>query len=502
MPINSRKHHGFGQSGAGEIPADSPVRREQRTISIKLILTSVTTILVALTVAGVALVTEHNTRNTLQREMETRLLLEARNLALLSTDALLSDFPELTLYPVVREMRERQEHLTLAVVMDHAGRVQGHQDPRMLGQLDPSLDSLQSCPTGVRLLSGEELLCDSQTLAVRAPVRHSTGQLLGSVIVGQRRDYVDHILADTRKQVLGLAAVLAVVGALTAVLLMSRMLRPLDALRHGLERIGAGDLDIPINLHDRTELGLLAKTMDVMAAQLKTSRQESQAKELEIIRTQHDLIETLCVVVEGRSHETANHTVRVGQSSALLARLAGLDADQVELIRQAATMHDLGKIAIPDSVLNKPGKLTAEEYRLMQTHTSVGHRILDQSERPLLKAAAIVAHAHHERWDGKGYPRNLRGEAIHIYGRIVAICDVFDALTSDRVYRPAIPLPEAVAILREGRGSQFDPNLLDIFLGAIDRFDAMRIEFADVRKPDPAAVLSPAAIPEPEPVLC
>jgi HD-GYP domain-containing protein (c-di-GMP phosphodiesterase class II) len=443
---------------------------KQRTVSMKLILSTTTVLLVALSVAGVAVVTEQSTRRTLQAEMESRLVLEARNLALLSTDALLAEYPELTLYPMVREMLERQPHLTMAVVLDHAGRVQGHTDTKMLGQHDPSLDSLHPLPARGDLLADEELLGNAETLAVRAPVRHAAGQLLGSVVVGQRRDHVDGVLAATRRQVLGLAAALAAIGGLAAVGLMERLLRPIGVLRRGLERIGAGDLDTPIDLRDRTELGLLAGTMDTMAGQLKASRAESQAKEREIVRTQHDLIETLCVVVEGRSHETASHTIRVGQMAALLAHLAGLDAEHIDLLRQAAPMHDLGKVAIPDAVLNKPGKLNDDEYRLMQTHASVGHRILDQSDRPLLKAAAVVAHDHHERWDGKGYPRGLRGESIHVYGRIVAICDVFDALTNDRVYRPAMPLTTALAIMREGRGTQFDPRLLDLFLGAIDRF--------------------------------
>lgn len=449
-----------------------------RLVSMKLILSTTTALLVALSVAGVAVITERSTRRTLQAEMQSRLVLEARNLALLSTDALLADYPELTLYPAVREMLERQTHLTMAVVLDHAGRVQGHTDTRLLGRPDPALDQLTRLPDQGDLRDGEELLGNPQTLAVRVPVRHQTGQRLGAVVVGQRRDHVDSMLAATRKQVLGLAAALAVIGGLTAVGLMGRLLRPVDVLRRGLERIGAGDLDTPIDLHDRTELGLLAGAMDTMAGQLKASRAEAQAKEGEIVRTQHDLIETLCVVVEGRSHETANHTLRVGQTAALLAHLAGLAPDQVDLLRQAAPMHDLGKIAIPDAILNKPGKLTPEEYRLMQTHASVGHRILDQSDRALLRAAAIVAHDHHERWDGKGYPRGLRGESIHVFGRIVAICDVFDALTSDRVYRPAMPMSKALAIMKEGRGTQFDPQLLDLFLAAIDRFRTL-LEKAD-----------------------
>lgn len=442
-------------------------------ISMKVILSTTVALLVVISVAAVALVTERSSRRALEAEMEARLVLEARNLALLSADALLAEYPELTLYPVVREMRGRQSYLTLAVVLDHAGYVRGHVDLQLLGQPDPELDSLQPVPANGRLLPDEQLLGDATTLAVRAPVRHAAGQLLGAVVVGQRRDHVAQALAKTRRQVLGLAAAFGIFGCLIAVVLMGRLLRPVDVLRAGLQRIGAGDLETPITLHDRTELGLLADTMNTMSGQLKASRAEAQAKELEIVRTQHELIQTLCVVVEGRSHETAAHTVRVGQAAALLAQLAGLDDAQAELLRQAAPMHDLGKIAIPDAILNKPGALTPQEFDRMKTHPEVGHRILAQSDRPLLKAAALVARDHHERWDGRGYPQGLRGESIHVYGRIVAICDVFDALTSDRVYRPAMPASKALAIMREGRGTQFDPQLLDLFMASVDRFQSI-----------------------------
>jgi HD-GYP domain-containing protein (c-di-GMP phosphodiesterase class II) len=462
---------------------------------MKLILSTTTALLVTLSVVGAAVVTERSTSRTLQDEMQMRLVLEARNLALLSTDALLAEYPELTLYPAVREMLDRQTHLTMAVVLDHEGGVRGHTDPRLLGQPDPALAMLTPLPDRGSLMGDEVLLGNPQTLAVRAPVRHHNGQLLGHVVVGQRRDHVSSVLAATRRQLLGLAAALAAIGGLIAIGLMGRLLRPVDVLRQGLERIGSGDLDTPITLNDHTELGLLAGTMNTMASQLKTSRAESQAKEVEIVRTQHDLIETLCVVIEGRSHETASHTVRVGQSSALLARLAGFETEQVELLRQAAPMHDIGKIAIPDAVLNKPGKLTDGEFRLMQTHANVGHKILNQSDRALLKAAANVAHDHHERWDGKGYPRGLSGESIHIYGRIVAICDVFDALTSDRVYRPAMPMAQALAIMKEGRGTHFDPRLLDLFLGSVTQFQALLADFDDREAVDELLAALPVGQP-------
>ena len=222
---------------------------------------------------------------------------------------------------------------------------------------------------------------------------------------------------------------------------------------------------------------MLASSVNEMAGQLSASRRLAKAQEQEVLDTQKEIIHTLGEVVEGRSSETANHTIRVGELSYELALLAGLSRDEAELLRAAAPMHDVGKIGIPDSILNKPGKLTDFEYRMMQAHPEIGYRILNKSERPLIKAAAIIAHQHHERWDGKGYPRGIAGVDIHPFGRIVALADVFDALFSDRVYRKAMPLEKVLGIIQEGRGSHFEARLVDlfmenlkIFLGIIERY--------------------------------
>lgn len=191
---------------------------------------------------------------------------------------------------------------------------------------------------------------------------------------------------------------------------------------------------------------------------------------LEIIETQKEIIDTLGEVVETRSKETANHVLRVGKMAQLLAQRAGLDNDSAAILRLAAPMHDVGKVGIPDAILNKPGGLTEDEYRIMQTHTTIGCEILGKSPRRIMKSASLVAQQHHERWDGKGYPNGLKGEEIHIFGRIVALVDVFDAVINKRVYREAKELGEVVAMLREGRGTHFDPRLVDVFLANLTDF--------------------------------
>jgi hypothetical protein len=184
--------------------------------------------------------------------------------------------------------------------------------------------------------------------------------------------------------------------------------------------------------------------------------------ELEI--AQSETVRRLSMAVEFRDEDTGAHIERIGRFSTLLAEQAGLDSELCERLGYAAPLHDVGKVAIPDAILLKPGPLTAEERAIVETHAEEGHRLLRGSSSSILDMAATIALSHHEKWDGSGYPRGLAGEAIPIEGRIVAVADVFDALTSDRVYRSAYTLEQAVELMREQRGRHFDPVLLDTFL--------------------------------------
>jgi HD-GYP domain-containing protein (c-di-GMP phosphodiesterase class II) len=184
--------------------------------------------------------------------------------------------------------------------------------------------------------------------------------------------------------------------------------------------------------------------------------------ELEI--AQAETVRRLSMAVEFRDEDTGAHIERIGRFSTLLAEQVGIEAERCELMSYAAPLHDVGKVAIPDAILLKPGSLTAEERAIVETHAEEGYRLLRGSSSSILDMAATIALSHHEKWDGSGYPRGLVGEEIPIEGRIVAITDVFDALTSDRVYRPAFTIERAVEMMREQRARHFDPVLLDTFL--------------------------------------
>lgn len=200
---------------------------------------------------------------------------------------------------------------------------------------------------------------------------------------------------------------------------------------------------------------------------------------IEIEETQKEIVYKMGEIGESRSQETGNHVKRVAEYSKLLAELYGLSKEECQTLFIASPMHDIGKVAIADSVLNKPGKLSDEEFVVMQSHASIGYEVLKGSNRKILQAAAIVAHEHHEKFDGTGYPRGLSGEDIHIYGRITAIADVFDALGHDRCYKKAWELESILALFIEGKGRHFDPKLIELFMENLDRFLAIRDKFQD-----------------------
>jgi putative two-component system response regulator len=195
---------------------------------------------------------------------------------------------------------------------------------------------------------------------------------------------------------------------------------------------------------------------------------ELQIKEEEVRLSRDETICCLTRAAEFRDNETAQHTMRMGNYCQLLAEKAELDPEYCKLIGEASPLHDVGKIGIPDQILLKPGKVTPEEFEVIKTHCDIGHRILGDSSSELLKTAAVIALNHHEKVDGSGYPQGLVGDNIPIAGRIAAICDVFDALTFDRIYKKAFTIEKSVDILKEGRGNHFDANLLDLFLASLD----------------------------------
>lgn len=199
----------------------------------------------------------------------------------------------------------------------------------------------------------------------------------------------------------------------------------------------------------------------------------------EILLRERDTVMRLCKAAEFRDPETGAHILRMANYSRLIAARLGLSLEDQELLLQAAPMHDIGKVGIPDRILLKPGRLTPEEFETMKQHAALGFDLLQGSSSKVLQVGAEIARGHHEKFDGTGYPQGLAGEAIPIFSRIVAVADVFDALTSERPYKKAWPLQEAADHLQANSGLHFDPRVVQAFMGVWDEVLAIRTRYQD-----------------------
>lgn len=209
-------------------------------------------------------------------------------------------------------------------------------------------------------------------------------------------------------------------------------------------------------------------------------RTEQLRKAFEKIKTASlDTIHRLCKAAEYKDEDTGAHILRMSNYSAAVARKMGLDETTVESILYAAPMHDIGKIGTPDRILLKPGKLDADEWEIMKQHTVNGGRILEGSDAEFINLGEVIALTHHEKWDGAGYPQGLSGEKIPLAGRIVAIADVFDALTSKRPYKEAFSLEKSYKIIREGWGNHFDPDVVDAFFAVEEEILSIKEKYKD-----------------------
>ena len=253
-----------------------------------------------------------------------------------------------------------------------------------------------------------------------------------------------------------------------------------------VQALEAGANDFLSKPLDRTEF--FARTRNMLALRRSQTRladraqwlQEEVAKATAELRLRDsETIACISRIAEYRDPETGLHTQRMAHYSRLIAQHLGLPADAQQLLFDAAPLHDVGKVGIPDSILLKPGKLTPEEFETMKTHSSIGHQALVVGHSQLMQMAATIAISHHEKFDGSGYPAGLVGEAIPLAGRIVAVADVFDALTSARPYKPAWPVERALQLLRDGAGSHFDPACVQAFMAQLDAVLATKARLDD-----------------------
>ena len=247
-----------------------------------------------------------------------------------------------------------------------------------------------------------------------------------------------------------------------------------------IDKIENGKYDQTTILNRPDELGEISLAMKNMAGSIKDGIHQIESLSDEIINTQKEIIYTMGEIAETRSKETGNHVKRVAEYSKILALKLGLSLEEAEMLKLASPMHDIGKVGIPDEILNKPGKLTPDEFEIMKTHAQMGYDMLKHSNKPILQAAAIVSKEHHEKYNGKGYPRGLKGEDIHIFARITAVADVFDALGSDRVYKKAWEDEKIFELFNSEKGEHFDPKVITAFFDSLDEIKIIRERFKDI----------------------
>ena len=249
------------------------------------------------------------------------------------------------------------------------------------------------------------------------------------------------------------------------------------AVRH--RALSNGVTDFLTKPLDNEEFLARVRNMLALRKSHKYLADEVRKATAEIVAREHETIFCLSRAAEYRDPETGAHIQRMSHYSRRIARSLGLSIGQQELLLEAAPMHDIGKVGIPDLILLKPGKLTAEEFSVMQQHAAIGYQVLSLSRSPLLQVAAEIAHTHHEKFDGSGYPRGLAGEDIPLFGRIVAVADVFDALTSARPYKKAWDVERARQLLMDGVGTHFDPSCVDAFFADWDAVLEIKNWFTD-----------------------
>ena len=271
-------------------------------------------------------------------------------------------------------------------------------------------------------------------------------------------------------------------GRLPPILVLTAQQMP-EYRRRALEE---GARDYVTKPFDRVELlmrvrNLLEISLSQRALERENELLEGRVRERtrELHDTRLQVIRRLGRAAEYRDNETGLHIVRMSRIATVLGEALGMDEAQRDLLLNASPMHDIGKIAIPDHILKKPGPLTDDEYALMKSHTLAGAELLDGDDSALMSMAREIALTHHERWDGRGYPHGLSGEAIPLSGRICAVADVFDALTSTRPYKEAWPAERAVAVIEEEAGAQFDPGVVEVFSERLPEILELSAEFAD-----------------------
>ncbi|MGD2159523.1 MAG: cache domain-containing protein [Anaerolineales bacterium] len=270
--------------------------------------------------------------------------------------------------------------------------------------------------------------------------------------------FLENTNRKTRLQVFTYTTVLLFMTTITGIYISRLITEPIQSLKSAALQVSAGDLDVSVEPIGEDEVAVLTQSFNEMIVNLKSSKAE-------LLEAYDKSLEGWAKALELRDKETEGHTRRVTDMTIALARKLGIEGDQLENMRRGALLHDIGKVGVPDSILQKPGKLTDDEFEIIKKHPIFAFEML--SDITFLKSAIDIPYCHHEKWDGSGYPRGLRNTEIPIAARIFAVVDVWDAITSDRIYRKAMTKTEALKVIQDGEGNHFDPEITEIFINKI-----------------------------------
>lgn len=248
----------------------------------------------------------------------------------------------------------------------------------------------------------------------------------------------------------------------------------------GVQHVLFLSCDQPLNLADQNLVRMFCHNAALCVENIELNQQ--------MLHSQQELILMLSEAIERRSNEAGNHVRRVAEYTRVLAELHGMEEEEIGVLQMAAPLHDAGKIAIPDAILNKPGRLDPQEFEVMRSHAEIGEEIFEKNQLPVLQAASVICGQHHERWDGKGYPQGLEADEIHLYARIVALADVFDALSNRRCYKDPWPEEDVLEYIRHESGKHFDPSLVDKLLANMGAFREIGARLSDDF--DPSVLMS------------
>ena len=442
-----------------------PGRFSRRGMSIRVKLTGLTMLIIALITTGSSIVAIRS----MDQELLDSLIKRGTSIALSASIpagySILTD-DRLALDNLAAKIEASQEDIGYLAILDKNNRVLGHNKLAATGSLfEETLGPPLEQGTGFTMHRTERYGLSSYEF--RTPIQFG-GSQIGNIIVGLSTSSLVSAKATARQQILLVSIGVLAFGALCTFLLSRIITTPIERMKAGVSEITAGNYDIQIKTSSRDELGELTRSFNKMTRVIMSQKKHLQNYASNLEESYLSTVKILATALDARDNYTLGHSARVARLSLLIGQRLGLSSADLKELEMACFLHDIGKIYIPDVIINKPEPLDRKEYLLIKKHPEQGAEVLRLSES-LHKYIPVVLH-HHEWYNGNGYPHGLKGKDIHIFAQIVAIADAYDALTTSRPYRSGCSREQAVAEIIHFRGSQFNPELTDIFLDALNDY--------------------------------